>query len=750
MRALLRITRTELAVLFYSPIAWLLLIVFIVQTSMVFARQVGNAAQSQLGGYGGLSSITEQVFSTGFGGTFVSLQLNLLYYVPLLCMGLLSRELHSGSIKLLLSSPVSLGQIIVGKYLAMMAYFLIFVLFLLGLLATLGLSVMSVDYPLVLSGILGIYLLSCAYAAIGLFMSSLTTHQVVAAISTLAVLAILSFVGSIGQRIPLLDDFAYWLSIAGRVDYLREGLIASKDVFYFVAIVVLFLVLTYLRLSAGRRIEGRLTQAVKYAIVLLVTAIFGYLSSLPVLTSYSDVTREGKMTLSDGSLNTISDVTGPWKVTVYANVLDPQVFRFLPQSRNQYQRVLFDQFIRENPEIDFEYVYYYGPSPNKRLYERYPGESDAQIARHLAGQRRLDYDRILSTGEMDAILNMEPEKYRNVYELEWNDQTAVIRNFDDMRYLPEEVHFGAAFRRLIDGTKKIAYVTGNGERSVLLKGTQDHQKFMSERTFRYAMINFGFETTQVTLDVPVATDIDILVLAAPREPLSQAELRNLHAYIAEGRNLMIMGEPSTSSFMNDVVTELGVEFVAGRVVEPKEDFPVETIFARLGEGVDEHGFAVPGFQRRNPIVVSGAAAVRDTGIGTFDVLPVVVVDPKSETAALETSSDARLEDTALGLLLSRDVNSKEQRILVMGDADFMSTATLGSDTRKINGQFLEDAMRWLSNGTHPVDVTRPEPIDTHIDLDLKGVDRLKVIFYGITPGLLTLFAAQLLYRRRGR
>ena len=454
------------------------------------------------------------------------------------------------------------------------------------------------------------------------------------------------------------------------------------------------------------------------------------------------------MTLSEGSLGVMADAKGPWSVTVYANVLNSQIYRFLPQSRNRYRRLLFDQYIRENSEMDFEYVYYYAQSENEQLYERYTGESNAQIAQRFAEQRRLDFDRILSTEEMDAIFELAPEKYRNVYKLDWNGQTTVIRNFDDTRYLPEEVHFSAAFRRLIDGAKTIAYVTGNGERSVLLNGTQDHQKFMSERTFRYAMINFGFETTQVTLDVPVATDIDILVLAAPREPLSQSELRNLHAYIAEGRNLMLMGEPSTSSFMNDVVTELGVEFVDGRVVEPKEDFPVETIFARLAEGVDEHGFAVPGFQRRNPIVVSGAAAVRDTGIGTFDVLPVVVVDPKSETAALETSSDARLEDTALGLLLSRDVNSKEQRILVMGDADFMSTATLGSDTRKINGQFLEDAMRWLSNGTHPVDVTRPEPIDTHIDLDLKGVDRLKVIFYGVIPGLLTLFAVQLLWRRR--
>ena len=750
MRALLRIARTELAVLFYSPIAWLLLIVFIVQASMAFVRQIGSVAGSQLAGYGGFSAITEQVFSTGFGGTFRAVQENLLYYIPLLSMGLISRELHSGSVKLLLSSPISLSQIIVGKYLAMMAYFLLFVLFLLGLMAALSLNVNNVDYPLVLSGILGIYLLACAYAAIGLFMSSLTMHQVVAAISTLAVLAILGITGSIGQRVPLLDDFAYWLSISGRVDYLREGLIATKDVAYFIAIIVLFLVFTYLKLSAGRRIESRLLQSSKYAAVLLVVGVFGYLTSLPAVTGYLDATREDKMTLAAGSQDVMAGVKGPWSVTVYANVLDRRMGSFLPQSRNYYQRVLFDQFVRESAQMEFEYVYYYAPSENELLYEAYPGESDAQIAQRLAEQQRFDFATILSTDQMNAILDMVPENYRNIYKLDWDGQSAVIRNFDDVLYLPDEVHFSAAFRRLSDGAKTIAYVTGNGERSVLLKGMQDHQKFMSERTFRYAMINFGFETAQVSLEEAVPANVDILVLAAPREPLSPAETHNLSNYIKDGRNLMVMAEPSNIGLMNDIVRNWGVEFVEGRVVEPKDSFPEDTVFAKLASKSEEHGFDVPGWQQRNPLVMTGVAALRILDSGLFDVSPVVVIDPESGTASLETSTDATLNDTALGLLLSRPAGGKEQRIMVVGDADFMSTATLSSDTRKINGQFLEDTMRWLSNGTHPVDVSRPDPIDTHINLDLKGVDRLKVLFYGIIPGLLTLFAAQLLYRRRAR
>ena len=108
-----------------------------------------------------------------------------------------------------------------------------------------------------------------------------------------------------------------------------------------------------------------------------------------------------------------------------------------------------------------------------------------------------------------------------------------------------------------------------------------------------------------------------------------------------------------------------------------------------------------------------------------------------------------IEETALGLVLRRNIDGKEQRLLVMSDADFMSTATLDSDTAKINGRFLEDAMRWLSNGTHPVDTTRPGPIDTRTSLDLQEVGVLRMLLLGGIPIAIFLSGASLLiYRRR--
>lgn len=106
----------------------------------------------------------------GMFGMYNTVQQYLYLYMPLLTMGLMSREFSSGSIKLLYSSPVTSSQIIMGKFLAMMAYGLV----LLGtLILYIGYAACVVDnfaFAEALSGLLGLYLLLCAYAAIGLFV----------------------------------------------------------------------------------------------------------------------------------------------------------------------------------------------------------------------------------------------------------------------------------------------------------------------------------------------------------------------------------------------------------------------------------------------------------------------------------------------------------------------------------------------------------------------------------------------------
>ena len=76
----------------------------------------------------------------------------------------------------------------------------------------------SPDVPLLLCGMLGLFFLLCTYSAIGIFMSSLTSYQVVAALATFALLAVLSKMRDVGQDTPWIRDLTWWLSIDGRCE----------------------------------------------------------------------------------------------------------------------------------------------------------------------------------------------------------------------------------------------------------------------------------------------------------------------------------------------------------------------------------------------------------------------------------------------------------------------------------------------------------------------------------------------------
>lgn len=161
----------------------------------------------------------------------------------------MSREYSSGSIKLLYSSPVSSVQIITGKFVSMVVFALIFVIILALPTIVMFISVPHVDITLILAGLLSMFLLILTYCSIGLFMTTLTSYQVVAAVATLSALAFLNYVGGIGQESIFFREITYWLSIKGRASEMVGGLICSDDVIYFLAVILLFLWLSVIKLN---------------------------------------------------------------------------------------------------------------------------------------------------------------------------------------------------------------------------------------------------------------------------------------------------------------------------------------------------------------------------------------------------------------------------------------------------------------------------------------------------------------------
>lgn len=114
----------------------------------------------------------------------------------------------------------------------------------------------------VLAGLTGIYLLICTYSAIGLFMSSISSYQIIAVICTVTTLGVLQVAGTMWQDMEFVQDITYWLSISNRTTELFRGLICSEDILYFIIVSSLFLSLTIARLRVIRqKLHGPLPGA---------------------------------------------------------------------------------------------------------------------------------------------------------------------------------------------------------------------------------------------------------------------------------------------------------------------------------------------------------------------------------------------------------------------------------------------------------------------------------------------------------
>lgn len=385
LRLILRIARTELAVLFYSPVAWLLLVAFTCQVGFDFMNILTEIVKIKALGNTITFSVTAG-FVLGLKGIYEVIQETIYLYIPLLTMNLMSREYSSGSIKLLYSSPVSSVQIIVGKFVSMVVFALIFVVILALPTIVMFISVPHVDVTLILAGLLSMFLLILTYCSIGLFMTTLTSYQVVAAVATLSALAFFNYVGGIGQESIFFREITYWLSIKGRASEMVGGLICSDDVIYFLAVISLFLWLSVIKLNNEKTRRSFLSKTMRYTLAVCTIIVIGFASSHPALMFFYDATRSKQRTLSEESQKVMRQLSGPMTITTYVDIFDKEFDVASPKEQKEDMTRL-KMYIRFKPEIKMKYVYYYSTPKDSALYHQYPNKNIREIAYEVAKKK---------------------------------------------------------------------------------------------------------------------------------------------------------------------------------------------------------------------------------------------------------------------------------------------------------------------------------------------------------------------------
>ncbi|MDY6968711.1 MAG: ABC transporter permease subunit [Spirochaetota bacterium] len=220
------IMNKELASFFTTPVAYIVITIFLVITGWFFFSTFFLYGQAELRAFFQLLPI---IFS---------------FVIPAITMRLFSEEENSGSLEILMTLPLKTFDVVVGKFLASTVF--IIIMLIPTLVYAFSISfVGSLDYGPVLGGYFGAVLLGGAYSAVGLFASSITKNQIVAFMIALVICLMLT----------LLDKFLFFLpaSILGFVEYLgadfhfrniSRGIIDSRDLIYFLSVMIIGILVT--------------------------------------------------------------------------------------------------------------------------------------------------------------------------------------------------------------------------------------------------------------------------------------------------------------------------------------------------------------------------------------------------------------------------------------------------------------------------------------------------------------------------
>jgi ABC-2 type transport system permease protein len=759
MKTTFRIARLELSTLFYSPVAWLVLIIFTFQSGLGFMDILQNT-KSTTDLAPDVPGLTSGVFNS-INGIFWAVQRNLYLYMPLLTMGLVSREISSGSVKLLLSSPIRIREIVLGKFIAMMGYGLFMVMVLVLFAFSAHLSIGSADMGLIFSGIFGLYLLILAYSAIGLLMSCLTSYQVIAAISTFVVLAALSFIGTLWQDIDLVRNITYFLSISGRSGQMIMGLISTKDLFYFLIVIGLFLGLTVLVLQSWRESRNLRLQITRYSLLSAGVIVAGLLTSMPALTWYYDATATKTQTLTVATQEVLKQLKGPLKIHTYVNFLDNFYEAGLPAERSKDHR-FFERYQRFlSHDIDIDYTYYYDSSMNERLYIDNPGLNTRELAQTVADAKEFDFDKLLGPDQMRKIVDLKPEQYRYVRQLESGGKTSFLRMFYSMDPRPGENEITSAIKKLEVPSPMIAFLTGHNERSAFKQGDQDYSDRLTMLPGQHSLVNHGYDFMEIDLDkMDIPANISVLVIADPGLDIQPEEMTKIRQYIANGGNLWIQGEPGRQDKLSPLINPMGVHFMEGMLLEESREFTPNFIMANFSPQSAAYSEKIRELIRDSAHVTThGVAGLTYDKTGPFSIDPFVISNKdiswnrvgtvKVDTGHIpfDPALGDRKETIPLALALKRPLKNREQRIMIFGDADFISNGEFSGVPKK-NWELTEEVLKWLTYGDFPIDTRRPKEPDNTMIISAAGMATLRTGFLGVIPGLLLLGGAVLLIRRR--
>jgi ABC-2 type transport system permease protein len=246
------IARRDFKMYFTSPIAYIVIAVFTLLIGWMFFNLLSYYVQQQqqfaMMSMGSKPTLADSVLRPLFG----NMNVVLLFIVPFITMRLLAEERKDHTVELLFTAPVTPLTIIFGKFISALALVTVMVALTI-IYPTVLLLTGSPDPGIIVGCYLGMFFVSANYVAVGLFWSSITENQIVAAVLTFGTLLFFWLISwAAHQAGPVWSEVLNYLSIIGHFSNFSQGVISSTDIVYYLSFIGFSLFLTYVTFDSDQ------------------------------------------------------------------------------------------------------------------------------------------------------------------------------------------------------------------------------------------------------------------------------------------------------------------------------------------------------------------------------------------------------------------------------------------------------------------------------------------------------------------
>lgn len=549
----------------------------------------------------------------------------LVFTVPILTMRIIADERRQKTDQLILTAPVTVGKIVIGKFLALVTIFAIPVL------------IMCL-YPLILAGfgdmtfgvaytnILGLFLYGIAFIAIGMFISSITESQVISAILSIVILLLGYLMGNLTTMISsegnILTKILGSFDLYSPMQNFLNGMIKISDVIYYISIVILFLFLTCQSIQKRRWSVSKKTIgmgvfsggfiAIVVAITVFVNLIAGVVSTKMSWASI-DVTSQKLFSISEKTEQMLSKLDSD--ITLYVMSSESAMDDTVKKTLERYK--LSSKHIRVEYKDTTRY-------PN--FYQDYTdtapsGGSIIVYNEKTKKSKVVDYSEIY-VSDSSSSYYYTGESSASSYDCEGQLDAAIS-------YVRSE------------NTYKIYQIEGHDEAAL------DSSNFGTSNTLTETIGKYNCEVESVKLVNKEKISVDecsAVLLLGPQKDYTKEEAQIIINYLKEGGNAIVGLENITSMGVDkpnfySILKEFNIEVQDGIIAENNASYnsPQNGPFYAFAEGITGYASGLTSY------VFSPYAAGIKQGSNTSDELSYTALAGTSEEAVLKT--DAKNSDT---------------------------------------------------------------------------------------------------------